>query len=247
MPNFKQLEKLRERYGEYNPELNSKKIIGINENLRHPSLRSAIRMFAFTPAQVSKYDDYFKKRKKAEVVLLFIDITSFSSKFINKTHDELATYLDQYYRKVLPIIGKHGGEIEKLIGDGIVCVFGEPFLSNTMESLHQKANNCAKELISTLKNTDFAAKIAIHFGTVLYYQHNSQEYYEYTMIGNALTDLFRLESISHPNCINFAFPSHYSVIQTPENQTKGWMRRELEKANLKGVSFNLISRIEFVG
>ena len=55
---------------------------------------------------------------------------------------------------------KHGGEIEKIIGDGIICLFGEPFLRGNKDTFFDKADKCSKEIISELKNTEKAVKIA---------------------------------------------------------------------------------------
>src|SRR5690606_15912136 len=139
---------------------------------------------------------YFKERRKVDAVLLFIDITSFSAKFTSKSADEIGKYLDEYYDLVIPIIGKHGGEVEKIMGDGIICVFGEPFLHLHKEDLHRRAEKCAAELIKLLKGSKHEIKIAFHFGEIMYYQNECSDYWEYTMIGNALTELYRLESVS---------------------------------------------------
>ena len=75
------------------------------------------KFFAITAKkQTSNIVDYFEKQEKVHVVLLFIDITHFSSKTNSDSPQEVTERLDNYYRELMPIIYKHGGEIEKNYG-----------------------------------------------------------------------------------------------------------------------------------
>lgn len=142
----------------------------------------------------------------AEVALLFIDITSFSKKFADRSADQIGSLLDRYYEKVIPIIYMFEGEIEKIIGDGIIAVFGPPFLTaehNAKPYYIIHAQACSGKIIHDLKGTDMEVKVAAHFGTIIYYSNPSVSYTDYTIVGNTLTELFRLESASHNNSFNY--------------------------------------------
>lgn len=147
------------------------------------------------------------------MVLLFIDITNFSSRTSKLSPEEITDILDGYYNDLFPIIYKHGGEIEKIMGDGVICIFGKPFL-NTNDSVekYNKAQSCARDIIVKFKGTDNSVKIAFHNGEVMYYKTPTSLYEEYTMIGKALTELYRLESISVDNSINFFADSYYDQL-----------------------------------
>jgi class 3 adenylate cyclase len=200
---------------------------------------------------VRKYVTFFKSRKKVNAVLLFIDVTSFSLKFKSKTPEEVVDFLDNYYKRVFPIVAKHGGEIEKIIGDGIIVIFGPPFLEGTSTELHNQAENCAKEILQRLHQTDFESKIALHYGEIMYYQNTSDEYYEYTMVGNALTDLFRLESVSISNSINFFYASYFHLIKLIEeafhsisyDEKLRWKLTDKKPIELQGVSHKYINQL----
>lgn len=43
------------------------------------------KAFSFPEENIKKYIHYFKERRKVEVVLLFIDVVSFSNRFLTKT------------------------------------------------------------------------------------------------------------------------------------------------------------------
>ncbi|SHN22258.1 adenylate/guanylate cyclase domain-containing protein [Chitinophaga sp. CF418] len=146
---------------------------------------------------------YFEKGAAASVCLLFVDVCSFSTRFANYTGEEISSYFDTYYQKVVPIIYKHGGEIDKIIGDGLIVVFGQPFLDKRPVELLKCADACAKDIIKATAGGDFSSKVAFHFGRVNYFKNKSGFYNEYTMIGKPLTELFRLESITPNESISF--------------------------------------------
>lgn len=142
------------------------------------------------------------------------DITHFSSKTNSDSPQEVTERLDNYYRELMPIIYKHGGEIEKIMGDGIICIFGKPFLNfSDYKIKYRKAEECAREIINHFKNSPNEVKIALHDGPVIYYKTPTEYYEEYTMIGNTLTELYRLESVSMPNSINYYANSYYSRLK----------------------------------
>jgi len=221
--------------GKLNENINETKLFSfITENL-NPSKPEIIK--------------YFDEARDEDVVLLFIDITSFSKTIAGWTNAKIKTYLDEYYKKIIPIIYTHGGEIEKLMGDGIICVFGKPFLAYENVEHVYKAEACAEEVIKAFYGGAKNVKVAIHKGSVTYYKVPGDHYGEYTMIGQPITDLYRLESISEPNAINFYGGSSYDEL--------GWKWSRFKKASvhctghpihkLQGVDFNRINFIMFPG
>lgn len=192
---------------------------------------------------------YFDEGKEEDVALLFIDITSFSKTITGWSNSQIKKYLDDYYEKVIPIIYNNGGEIEKLMGDGIICVFGKPFLDLSSVRCVYKAETCAEEVIKAFYGTTKNVKVAIHRGNVNYYKVPGEHYGEYTIIGQPITDLYRLESVAKGNAINFYEDSTYDKL--------GWDYSIFDKdlvycrdgglVNLQGVNFNRLKYITFPG
>jgi class 3 adenylate cyclase len=249
MPDLKQQIKLKTKYPAALSELKPPRLKNLVEAFDPSRIEKA---FAYTDETAGKYIEHFRSRKKEEVILLFVDIASFSIKFQSTSSDKIASYLDSYYDKVIPIIHKYGGEVEKIIGDGIICVFGKPFLELDIESLHRVAENCSIKIVSELKGTEHESKIALHYGEVMYYQNQTDSYYEFTMIGSALTELFRLESVSTSNSINFYCDTYYeslnindvSKAKSRPNSIPQWTLCIREDINLKGVSYSAMRRLE---
>jgi hypothetical protein len=243
MPNLKHLASLKERFSESNKNLSSRETQLIIEAFDPSRIEKS---FSFDEGKIQKFIDFFKERRKVEVVLLFLDVTSFSKKFQNKSSDQIANFLDQYYATIIPIINLYGGEIEKIIGDGIIAVFGAPFLIGDKTTLHEKAEKCSMAIVSKCKNTEYESKVAFHFGEVLYYNNESIDYSDFTIIGKALTELFRLESVSDSNAINFFSGTYFErknlddVNRSRANSGAGkakWFLSGIKETNLNGVDF----------
>jgi len=145
---------------------------------------------------------YFKDGEEMNVSLLFIDICNFSTRMSELSGGETAAYFSQYYNIVFPIIFKYGGVIERVIGDGVVALFGKPFISLSPHAVMAEADLCAKDILLVTNGTKFSSKIAFHCGKVRYFKNHSG-YEDYTVIGKAITELFRLESISVDQSICF--------------------------------------------
>lgn len=215
------------------------------------SVRRDVKLFSFINEDLNpdKPDliKYFDEAKEEDVALLFIDITSFSKTIASWSNTEIKNYLDDYYERIIPIIYKHGGEIEKLMGDGIICVFGKPFLLIEDPEYVYHAERCAEEVIKLFYGSDKNVKVAIHKGKVNYYKVPGDHYGEYTMIGQPITELYRLESVSTPNAINFYSYSSYDQL--------GWEYSKFDENimickyfnidNLQGVNFKSVKYMKF--
>lgn len=151
----------------------------------------------------NSFTKHFVNREPADLAFLFMDICSFSTRFSHLDGNGTARVLDAYYDLVIPIIYKYGGEIDKIIGDGIICMFGPPFLNTSNSENIEKAEKCAKEIIEVTNPTDYYSKIAMHFGNIVYYNNTSVHYEEYTVVGKPITELFRLEGISVDKRVNY--------------------------------------------
>jgi class 3 adenylate cyclase len=230
MPNLNQLLHFRELYGESKNILESVPKNMIKKAFDQSRIEDLNESFDIDP--IKNIKQYFLERKKVDVVMLFIDITNFSTKYIEATNDEIVEYLNYYYETVIPIIYEYGGEIEKTLGDGIICVFGEPFLKIEKVQLFYKAEACAANIIKELYGTEYQSKIAFHSGEITYYDNCSDFYSEYTMIGKSVTELFRLESISEDNSINYYSGTAYDRINNVQAASQE-MKRSINSFSVK--------------
>jgi adenylate cyclase len=62
----------------------------------------------------------------AMVTVLFVDIRGFTGFADRSTAREAVEYLNEFFELVVPIVAQHGGHANKLLGDGLLAVFGAP-------------------------------------------------------------------------------------------------------------------------
>ena len=133
----------------------------------------------------------------------YIDIYGFSNKIKGCSVDKVRNYLDEYYSVVLKYIKKYNGQIDKIMGDGIIVVFSTVFgeISDAQEA-SENCFLCCKECIEELYNTDYEVKAAIGEGTLFFCKLGVEEIYEEcSCIGHPLTIAYRLENIADRNQI----------------------------------------------
>ncbi len=248
MPNLQQIKALREKFTAHN-NVHSRDLKLLSESFNKSSYD--IKNLFINTGGNQNLITYFETQQSADVVLLFIDITDFSTKCARFFNSQLSNYLDDYYEKVISTIYYHGGEIEKIIGDGIICIFGQPFLSDAKDELFKRADMCSKDIIVELKESDKEVKIAMHDGVIMYYKNKTENYPEYTMIGKPLTELFRLESVAENNSVNFYYNSYYDNMDitgdgvykySRNNIHSYWRKSGLIDVNLKGVNCSYVKQ-----
>jgi adenylate cyclase len=62
----------------------------------------------------------------AMVTVVFVDIRGFTTFADRATAREAVDYLNEFFELVVPILTAHGGHANKLLGDGLLGVFGAP-------------------------------------------------------------------------------------------------------------------------
>lgn len=76
--------------------------------------------------------------KRAKLTIMFSDIVGFTELSDSLSADNLADILNTYMHCMTLIANKHGAVLDKFVGDGMVCFFGEP----TSRGARQDALDC---------------------------------------------------------------------------------------------------------
>lgn len=135
------------------------------------------------------------------VAVLFSDLRGFTRYSEGLEPEELMSQLNQYLEIMVTAINKHGGVVDKFMGDGIMAVFGAPVPSQD-DSL--RAIRAAEEMMLQLEHLNASrAKrglvplkqgIGIHYGNVVAGNVGSPARASYTVIGDTVNLASRLES-----------------------------------------------------
>ncbi len=138
------------------------------------------------------------------VAILFSDIRSFTNISEKNKPDVLVAFLNRYLSKMVDIIKKHGGTIDKFIGDAIMAEFGTPV---SYEDNCHRAVAAAMEMreaIPTVELEDlilpegmeFNIGIGIHYGDVIVGSIGSKDKTDYSVIGDNVNLASRLEGLT---------------------------------------------------
>lgn len=127
------------------------------------------------------------------VTILFTDIRGFTSFCEDKDPSVVVDLLNEYMKQMVSIILKHGGQVNKFIGDGILAIFSDEEGAE-MGNHPQRAVRCALELVTTPSRFETGA--GIHSGLAVVGNVGSQDKMEYTVLGDTVNVASRMESLN---------------------------------------------------
>jgi adenylate cyclase len=112
--------------------------------------------------------------------------------------------LNRYFDCQVPAILKHGGEVLKYMGDGLLAIFEISKHGNNEHAVCDAALNAAREARSAVAaasalpdgNFDLKFGLALHLGEVLYGNIGSENRLDFTCIGPAVNLAARIEKLT---------------------------------------------------
>jgi len=137
-----------------------------------------------------------------EVTLLFSDIRGFTTLSETRAPAEVVDLLNRYFTLQVAVVFRHGGTLDKFIGDAIMAVWGAP-LEDVDHAVH--AVRCALDMADTLEGfksgigeigADFDVGIGIHSGPAVVGLIGSDQRREYTSIGDTVNLASRIEGLT---------------------------------------------------
>ena len=170
--------------------------------------------------------------QKMNVTIMFSDIRSFTSISENMKPEEVVAFLNEYLGRMVEIVFKHDGTLDKFIGDAVMAIWGAPI---PHKDHHKKAVECAIEMIEEVEklNAKWISEgkkpikigIGLNSGDVNIGNIGSDQKKEYTVIGDSVNLASRLEGINK---------EFKTVIIISEN-TYAFVKDSIEAEHLGGV------------
>lgn len=183
------------------------------QKLREEKKRSDALLLNILPEEIANELKQFGKsyaRKHEEVSVLFADIKGFSSIAETLSAVELVAQLDECFRAFDQIVGKHGLEKIKTVGDAYVCACGLP---NPVHGHAEKTINAALDMLEFIKGFGmtksvqnlpvFEFRIGIHTGPVVT-GVVGQKKFTYDIWGDAVNLAARMEQHGEAGKINIS-------------------------------------------
>ncbi|EGP06908.1 adenylate cyclase [Bradyrhizobiaceae bacterium SG-6C] len=133
------------------------------------------------------------------VAVMFVDFRSFTAAARVHSPQEVVDRLDGAFAVLVEIVDRHGGIVNKFMGDGFLALFGAPF--ETADAT-QHAVAAAREMLTAMDRDNernswpLRIGIGLHFGDVVAGSVGSPRRKEYTVIGDTVNFASRLESLN---------------------------------------------------
>jgi adenylate cyclase len=182
-----------------------------------------------------------------EVTVLLADIRGFTALTQSVPPSTLILLLNAYFTAMCDVVQRHGGAVDKFMGDSVMAVFGAP--QQRPDDL-QRALACAVEMQQAMVELNrrnqskglpnLYAGIALNTGTAMAGSFGSDVHSEYTVIGDAVNLAARIESFSLRGQVLLSEATHWAaqhfieVSRINQVQVKG-MSKPLSLYELRSV------------
>ncbi|MES2126106.1 MAG: adenylate/guanylate cyclase domain-containing protein [Pseudomonadota bacterium] len=143
------------------------------------------------------------------VCVMFSDIRGFTKLSESLPAEQVVALLNRYFARMTAVVHRHGGTVDKFIGDGMMAFFGAP---NQLAKPEQAAFDAARDMLAELDvlNRSLAQEgqatlrigVGIHSGVAVIGHIGSAERHAYTAIGDTVNIAARLEGL----CAKLDFP-----------------------------------------
>jgi len=179
---------------------------------------------------------------RKRVTIVFADLRNFTSIAERLDQEKVVEILNECFSRVTPVIFNHEGTLDKLLGDGLMALFGAPIprLNDAMRAIQAaieivKTINVLNELKQAEGWPPLKVGIGINTGDVVAGYVGSADHLNYTVIGDAVNVAQRLESIAGPDEILITKAVYDELVNLPVENIPGLSGfKELPVQSIKG-------------
>ena len=154
--------------------------------------------------QLSQNDEPLKQTRTHDVAVLFVDIVGFTHYAATHDPQQVIATLRGFHARMEAEVFRHGGTLDKYLGDGMMATFGTPFPS---EQDAINALRCVRAMRDSLQvwNAERAAageppilgSFGLHFGPVVLGDIGANRL-EFAVLGNTVNVASRIEKLTRP-------------------------------------------------
>lgn len=148
-------------------------------------------------------DDRLGEGKDCELTILFVDIRGFTSLSERLTSREVVEILNIYHAHMVEVVFRHGGTLDKYLGDGLIAYFNAP-VGQPDHAI--RAVSCALDMRKELREVNawleergrdpIGIGIGVHTGSAVVGDIGAPHRREFTAIGSAVNIASRLEGMT---------------------------------------------------
>jgi adenylate cyclase len=139
-------------------------------------------------------EGFSEEGEEVEVSILFCDVRDFTTFAAQADAKDVVMRLNALFAVVVPIVNRHGGHVDKFVGDGLLAMFGapEPFPDHA-----DRAVRAACEMASVVNSDDepgFRIGVGVNTGRVVAGSIGGAGRLNFSVIGDAVNVASRVES-----------------------------------------------------
>jgi len=145
--------------------------------------------------------DLAQSARKREITILFSDIKGFTPLTAAMDAGHVRTLLNEYFGRMIEIVFRHEGTLDKFLGDGLMVFFGDP---EAQPDHAARGVRAAIEMQQAVRQLDrewrargdmpLAIRVGINTGEAIVGNMGSERRWSYTALGGAVNLAQRLEA-----------------------------------------------------
>jgi class 3 adenylate cyclase len=194
--------------------------IALTNCRRAHELASRSRLDRYLAPQVVErvlagHHDAIEDKRRMVLTIFFSDLKGFTEVAERLDPETLSTVLNEYLSEMAEIAFRHGGTLDKFIGDAVMVFFGAPVPSDPADHalrcvemaiiMQQRLGELNREWQKRgLLDRELSARMGIHTGEATVGSFGSKSRLEYTAIGRAVNLASRLEGKGAPGAISMS-------------------------------------------
>lgn len=163
--------------------------------------------------------------ERRNITVAFADLSGFTALSETMDPEDIANIINDFFTRMLKIVYKYEGSVDKFLGDALMVLFGAPIAHHDDP---ERAVRAALEMQQEMKRFNeekkapatLAMSIGINTGPAVALNVGSEDRMEYTVIGDAVNLAARLEGVSQAGEIIISHNTYQKIADVVEVEKK---------------------------
>ena len=141
--------------------------------------------------------------RRENIAVIFVDIVDFTGASADEPPERIIGLLRDFHGRMANLVFRHGGTLDKFLGDGLMATFGTP---RTADDDASRALACARGMAESVAEWNrerlragerpIEVGIGVHYGPVVLGNIGDENRLEFAVVGDTVNVASRLESLT---------------------------------------------------